>query len=301
VAGLAVLLAVCVTATAAALPGCRSCHDSADFVAQTRAHSHATVDCVRCHVSGGVPARLTYGFNIVFAMTLRITPTSAGQTTAVADAACLSCHRGVMQRKVTANELSILHEQCTKGRRCTDCHADTAHGSAVSWITTVNMNQCIDCHSAQRVRSNCDTCHGKRSEKERIDSGEWQRTHGPNWRQTHGMGDLKTCASCHPDDYCVRCHGLPLPHNRNFVRSHPALAIKQRDDCAVCHQQKFCDSCHGMPMPHPVGFTPKHASIVGKQGKTVCLRCHAEDDCTNCHVRHVHPGGAVTPPESGAQ
>ena len=42
-----------------------------------------------------------------------------------------------------------------------------------------------------------------------------------------------------------------------------------------------------------------HPSYVKQNGQGVCLRCHIEDDCTNCHVKHVHPGGATLPPSTG--
>ena len=301
IAGLIVLLAVVFAVTAATLPGCAWCHDSAHFVEQTAARSHAKVECLRCHVSPGPVPRMTYAYNVLFGMTLHVTPVSGGPDTAIPDSTCLSCHAAVMTKKVTVNGLSILHKQCTKGRTCVHCHADTAHGTAVKWITTVNMNECLDCHNTDRVRSDCNVCHAKRSEAERIRSGEWMVTHNANWQKTHGMGDLKTCAACHAREYCARCHGMPLPHGADFIRSHPALAQTNRRDCAVCHKQAFCNSCHGLVMPHPAKFTPSHASIVKKQGTVVCLRCHVQDDCNNCHVKHVHPGGAIAPPPTGVK
>ncbi len=299
IAGLVVLLTVAFAVTAATLPGCTQCHSSQSFVEQTEAHSHATIDCVRCHASVGVPHRITYGYNLLFGQTLGVAPSDGGPITAIPDSTCLSCHADVMTRTVTAGGLSILHKECTKGRMCTDCHADTAHGTEVKWIQTVSMNQCLDCHNTDRVRADCNVCHDEKSEKDRIRSGEWAVTHGENWEQTHGMGDLDTCAACHPNDYCVRCHGMRLPHGTNFIRSHPQSALLQPKDCAVCHQQQFCDSCHGIRMPHPASFTPKHSAVVGSEGQEKCLRCHVQDDCTTCHVKHVHPGGATTPPGSG--
>ena len=172
-------------------------------------------------------------------------------------------------------------------------------GTAVEWPKTATMNVCLDCHDSARVRSKCTTCHAERTMAQRVSTGEWQVTHGPAWKQTHGMGDLKTCAACHPNDFCVRCHGIPLPHNADFLRTHPASALSNRSDCSVCHKQTFCDNCHGLPMPHPVAFTPLHPSIVRQRGQGMCLRCHVQDDCTNCHIKHVHPGGATLPPNTG--
>ena len=206
-----------------------------------------------------------------------------------------------MSTRFTAKGVSIVHAQCSKGRMCTDCHSDTAHGTAATWAKTATMEQCLDCHNADRVRSDCTSCHGARSQSSLMRSGQWVVTHGPNWKQTHGMGDLNTCAACHPANYCVRCHGISLPHGPDYIRIHPTAALTNRADCAVCHRRVFCDSCHGLPMPHPADFTPQHSTIVKQQGTSKCMRCHVQDDCTNCHVKHVHPGGAIVPPGTGTK
>ena len=296
-AGLILLLATALTVTAIALPGCASCHDSREFVTQTNSRGHSQIACIRCHVEPNVPARVTYAYNELFGMTLGIGRGQGGPTTAIQDSTCLSCHKDVMAQKVTLNGLSILHSQCTKGRVCTDCHSDTAHGAAVKWVRTSNMNQCLECHKTDT----CVTCHAEKEEEERLNSGEWAITHGAGWRQTHGMGDLDTCVACHAPSYCQRCHGIPMPHNASFFRAHPAWAQTNKKDCAGCHKQAFCDSCHGIKMPHPAGFTPLHSAVVRKQGTEVCNRCHLAEDCDTCHNRHVHPGGATSPPISNVR
>jgi len=300
-AGLIVLLVLTFAVTAVTLPGCTQCHRSAPFVAQTAQSVHANVSCVRCHVQSDPASRVAYAYHLIFGMALRVAPVGTGPVAGIPNQTCLSCHADVMTKVVTANGVSIEHSNCAKGSLCTDCHSDTAHGTAVKWVTKSDMNRCLDCHASKTVRANCTTCHATRSVQERVTTGEWTVTHGPNWKQTHGMGDLKTCAACHADDFCVTCHGLSLPHNADFLRMHPGVALTQRKDCEVCHKQTFCDDCHGLPMPHPASFTPTHATLVQKQGQTVCLRCHVQDDCTNCHVKHVHPGGASSPPVSGAK
>lgn len=297
-AGLTVLLALLLGVTAATLPGCTLCHQSPAFVAQSQQNPHAKYACVRCHVESGVPSRVQYAYHLIFGMALHVAPTGDGPVAGISNETCLSCHQAVTKKIVTLNGISIKHSDCSKGRLCTDCHSDAAHGTAVQWPTTFTMNTCLDCHDTARVRSACTTCHAQRSIAQRVSTGEWQVTHGANWKQTHGMGDLKTCAGCHPSDFCVRCHGIPLPHSPDFLKLHPAFGLSNRSDCAVCHRQTFCDSCHGLPMPHPASFTPSHPSIVQKQGSAVCMRCHIQDDCTNCHIKHVHPGGATLPPKT---
>ena len=294
-----VLLTLLVGVIAVTLPGCTTCHSSPSFVSQTKQNAHAKIDCVRCHVAPGIPSRIVYAYHLVFEMTLRVSPPGSGPVASISDATCLSCHDNVLSRTVSSNGISIQHANCDKGRSCVDCHSDAAHGSAIRWQTTATMNVCLDCHDSTRVRSDCTTCHAARSMAQRVSTGEWQVTHGPSWKQTHGMGDLKTCSACHPNDFCVRCHGISLPHAPDFIKQHPQTALSNRASCSVCHQQSFCDNCHGLPMPHPATFTPLHPSYVKQNGQGVCLRCHIEDDCTNCHVKHVHPGGAVLPPSTG--
>ena len=297
--GLVLLVALVLGVTAVTLPGCKACHNAPVFVQQTAAGAHSKIECVRCHVQPGVPSRVDYAFHLIFGMGLRVSPTSSGPIAGIPNATCLSCHAAVMKRVVIANGISIKHELCIRGRLCTDCHSQTAHGGAVKWAKTPQMNQCLDCHAASKVRSDCTMCHSARSPQDRIRTGSWAVTHGPNWKQTHGMGVLKTCASCHPDNYCVRCHGIPLPHGPDFMRTHPVQAMSNRKDCAVCHKQAFCDNCHGLEMPHPVTFAPLHSSIVKKQGSAKCLRCHIQEDCDLCHLKHIHPGGATLPPGIG--
>src|SRR5450759_1491220 len=292
------LVALLLGVTAATLPGCTVCHRSAKFVVQTAQSAHAKIACARCHVEPGVATRVVYAYHLVFGMTLQLEPVSSGPVAGITNSTCLSCHQNVMKRVVNVNGLSIDHSKCSKGRLCTDCHSQTAHGTAVQWASTPEMNQCLDCHASAKVRSNCNTCHVGRTVQERVRTGEWIVTHGPSWKTTHGMGDLKTCVACHPDNYCVQCHGMSLPHDSDFIRTHPTQALSQRKDCDVCHKQTFCDDCHGLQMPHPASFTPAHSSIVKKQGSTVCLRCHVEDDCTKCHEAHVHPGGATKAPSA---
>jgi hypothetical protein len=298
-AALVVLAALILGVTAVTLPGCTLCHTSPAFVDQSAKNVHRKFACVQCHVQPGAASRVQYAYHMIFGMGLHLSPVGSGPVAGIPDNTCLSCHADVMKKVVMYNGISIKHVDCSKGRMCTDCHSDSAHGDAIKWPTVAQMNMCLDCHNADRVRTSCTTCHAARSMSARLTTGEWTVTHGPNWKQTHGMGNLKTCASCHPPDFCVRCHGIPMPHEVDFLRTHPIPALARRKDCTVCHTQGFCDACHRLPMPHPVSFAPTHPTIVRQLGQGVCLRCHVVDDCSNCHIKHIHPGGATLPPGSG--
>lgn len=277
---------------AVALPGCGSCHDKGTFRAQTEASSHSQVRCAACHVPSAPVDRLGFGFRQVFHMVVPAVGGKGREWSSVSDAACLSCHEQVMQGVVAAGGIKIDHSVCADGSACTDCHSTVAHGTATVWPRVADMETCLECH-AQKGISKCDTCHVGKRPAERITSGVFATTHGPDWKKTHGMGNSATCTACHSGATCVKCHGTGLPHAPKFVETHATIAKRPGARCSTCHQTSFCNDCHGLRMPHSIKFTREHAKPA-KLNPNLCKRCHADSDCVVCHETHVHPGGALS-------
>ncbi len=297
---LAFALLVCVIAvayTTVALPGCAGCHFKVSgFEEQTSStvHASAGTTCVDCHVaSDHVLSRTKFGFYETYGMWVRFLDPTATDVTAVKDDRCLACHADVMDKTLEVRGLRIIHESCSAGRACVDCHSEVGHAAATSWSRIASMNDCTSCHRVQNISLECETCHTGKVEIERSSRPEFAVTHGPTWQQTHGMGQMGSCSVCHTEAKCGKCHGPGVPHAQNFILDH--AEISQRDDaeCLACHDNSFCYSCHLTDMPHPRTFVQSHSSTVNKDGDASCLRCHAESDCSTCHVKHVHPGGAV--------
>ncbi len=264
------------------------------YVRSLAESSHAQVGCYACHLPGGAWSYPSFkarewGPMLAGALTKRgVTGSSDG----VATAACLRCHEPVMDGPLVGNGTRIDHAACTvSSDGCTSCHSTTAHGAATRWRRSPVMEECIRCHVTYKAPTECDTCHEGRRERDRLRRGPWQVTHGKTWRTTHGLGDLRYCGTCHPADYCVRCHGTPLPHGVDFGRTHGAAATSPGAKCADCHDTKtLCEDCHGMPMPHPAGYLPDHPKAVDRYGEKVCARCHLiAQDCEGCHAAHIHP------------
>lgn len=162
------------------------------------------------------------------------------------------------------------------------------------------MELCVACHRSAKAPVACDTCHSARTERERLRQGPWQITHGAQWSKTHGLGSIRSCDTCHPEDYCVRCHGTVLPHPPGFGQSHGDEAKRDLKVCASCHDTgTLCTPCHGVEMPHGDGFLKQHSSLAKGLDDPSCTRCHDTEDCVACHVRHVHPGNAAKPAPGG--
>jgi hypothetical protein len=292
VAGVFVLLLV-VLVGGSSPTVCATCHGEA--VEAQRASVHATSGCYDCHAAtvSEVVAFKSFEVFRMYPYAL-IGREPSGPVRETARHACLECHGSVLQATLPgASGIKIAHDPCAPGVSCDSCHASVAHGEVVRWPRQPVMQDCTACHVESNTSVDCETCHEGRLQSERIDEGPWQVTHGPNWQQTHGMGELDSCETCHPDDYCVDCHGVEIPHRATFGSRHGEEAIAMSDSCETCHTSTaFCDACHGIDMPHAEDYIVIHAEDAGglKENPT-CMRCHALEDCESCHLRHIHPGG----------
>jgi nitrate/TMAO reductase-like tetraheme cytochrome c subunit len=292
---IAILLIVVGAAAATSSPrSCRSCHTMRPFVDSLSKSPHSNVNCYRCHLQGGA---WSFPAQKISEWTSMIAGESSGRgltgaTKPVSSAACLKCHKRVFDGVIEKNGIRINHESCAAApAACTDCHNSTAHGKATRWIKTPVMEECVRCHNANDGPTACDSCHRGERQTDRLRMGPWQVTHGSTWKATHGLGDLRFCGTCHSSEYCVQCHGTPLPHAADFGRTHGAQAKLPGAKCLNCHDKKqLCDSCHRIEMPHPAGFLPNHSAVVKQTGEKACHRCHDTIDCQGCHEAHVHPG-----------
>lgn len=272
------------------LQDCSSCHTEHEFTSATMASSHASVECGSCHGANGPVGRLNFAISHLGQMVTGSAETKR-DVASVSNANCLSCHDQVIAQPVTASGINIDHALCAENTACTDCHSAVAHGEQTSWLRVYDMETCLSCH-AKQAATNCDLCHAGRRPANRIASGVFAVTHGPQWEKTHGMGDSATCSVCHTAATCESCHGVGLPHDANFMKEHSTFATDDKAKCSSCHTERFCSDCHGLAMPHPNKFVREHAQEA-RDDRELCNRCHVSSDCMTCHEKHVHPGGAI--------
>ncbi|MDZ4178390.1 MAG: NapC/NirT family cytochrome c [Coriobacteriia bacterium] len=105
------------------------------------------------------------------------------------------------------------------------------------------------------------------------------------------VGTINYCSTCHSEQFCSDCHGLPMPHPANFQEGHGELGNSQPATCATCHSvsgaaddTQFCNACH-----HPEGdptlpWIPQHFDAVRETGAQACFKCHKPTYCAECHV-----------------
>jgi hypothetical protein len=167
---------------------------------------------------------------------------------------------------------------------CSTCHVGIEKSTHPVTFEPVTMDDCMDCHEAEKVSNECATCHSQ------IDLDWEPPSHQQNWTRLHGQvsrsasSDLvDNCAMCHTEDTCNQCHFEVAPDNHtNFwrQRGHALTARMDRDNCQACHQPDYCLRCHQESEPL------NHRGTWGGRRSTHCLSCHnplRTTGCVTCH------------------
>lgn len=268
---------------------CAVCH--AEQTDWWSASEHADTNCHICHQRPGAIGAIEQRARMLAMVRSTVLPRRS-ERASVPNAHCLTCHPAVAIGVIESSGVRVRHADIIEsGRRCTQCHNTVAHGASVALARGPAMDDCMKCHHADSVRGGCEVCHIASAKRERSQiRTTWQITHGVTWRYTHGLGDRSTCSTCHPLGYCVRCHGVDLPHPSAWNNTHGAGARSAPRSCEQCHEHDLCSGCHTTDMPHADGFLREHPEDARGEGRAGCLDCHLEASCDACHTAHIHPG-----------
>jgi len=268
---------------------CSRCHYTADAVTSHGDGTHQDFACRRCHVGPGIGSAVVTRFrglkNTVTNLGGR--PSGAGSTN-VTNGACLSCHEEVTEGVTTARSINMRHSDVLAiGFACVDCHNTEGHGKAVDRPKYPKMAQCIACHDGERASAECGVCHNE-------DVGVAVRRPQRPYAQTDITRE--DCRGCHPQDACIACHGLELPHSDEFEKGyHARKALLQPQMCSRCHSiQVFCNKCHNFQVSGKDAATWKreHAlrgdfvawhSSVDSQKSCPCHDTGGTQFCAYCH------------------
>ncbi len=253
-------------ATRAQLPAmrrCLSCHDG----------RRASAECTTCHLAEGggrVTTDLPGG---------KLRPSGALRG-ADHDLTFATDHR------LAAHNDPRYCANCHRKDDCVDCHNGVIkpfdfHGNDYLTLHTIdarrNATNCASCH---RTQSFCVGCHsrsgvaadGRGSEYEGPSSGSLLRgfhpagwvtfsggvldqgagSRGASHHSFEAQRNLRQCASCHREQFCVSCHSAEpggyrvSPHPRNWSNSRRCRALAERNPrlCLRCHvdfREVSCD------------------------------------------------------------
>jgi nitrate/TMAO reductase-like tetraheme cytochrome c subunit len=112
--------------------------------------------------------------------------------------------------------------------------------------------------------------------------------------------EVSYCGTCHDKTtFCTACHGVEMPHPKDFLKTHGPLGTSKPAVCANCHAKSkesattlsFCSTCHHQGSDPNRPWLDQHWQVVRDKGANGCFQCHNPTFCSNCHVR-----GAITTP-----
>lgn len=213
---------------------------------------------------------------------------------------CLSCH--TWSRKAsTHNDTVIDHaEHAKRNQGCLTCHEDLAHpDEAASSTCSRLMARCFTCHGrteSAKAPGECNVCHPKNFKLV-------PATHDSTWEDDHPRSiqdGKKPCTMCHDSGFCRSCHGVEMPHPKNWVKSktgHSATDERDWSVCEKCHHKgpNGCKSCHHERYTQKTRrWIEQHPEVVDKQGSATCFDCHRPTVCAECHVKRQVADSGMT-------
>ncbi len=153
----------------------------------------------------------------------------------------------LLRHRVMAAGGDLTCTRCHTQAYCASCHdaaeAPTFHGrNFVQRHAQDAFNQDAECSSCHQTQAFCVNCH--RSVGQSGTGAPLGKYHDrqPGWLFGHGgvaRRSIETCATCHAQDFCIRCHSATTgwgvnPHGSSF---DTRVQSKNRAMCTICHGQ----------------------------------------------------------------
>jgi hypothetical protein len=152
---------------------------------------------------------------------------------------------------------------------CNSCHQSSKGGSRVA---RADAALCSSCHhrSPSRVSAIVD--------KPRAERGPIAFNHDQHLLMPSIQGQ---CVPCHAG--VVKSGASPVPAMTQCFSCHEHQQEWEARQCAPCHQVR--DLRHTQPLTflrHDAGFMRHHGQMAGEDQR-LCLSCHEQQDCNDCH------------------
>ncbi len=295
---------------------CSSCHEMKPEFYTWKASTHSEVDCVNCHIGSGAEEYSKAKANGLLQVYKKATQTYTApiqMPKEIPDEACDKCHNMKLREVTPTGDLIIPHDKhMEKDVECIQCHSGVAHGKIADrkvtfksdydkWdtklgesmmekkFTSPKMEECIDCHKARNITTECSACHTSNMYPESHTKKEFKlASHGALAKE-----DIQECNVCH--EY-MSLNEITLFNNQpaytQYLRNQK-IESKQVSAQDYAKENTFCKDCHKQrPSSHENGFINKHGSLANENEGT-CLTCHdlqkngqnkiSNVTCNSCH------------------
>lgn len=269
---------------------CSSCHEVKKQYESWRTSTHARINCVYCHSKPGVLGFLATGVRALTHVGVHYGLVAAQGTVYYEPSSCFTCHRYIVEN-VAEGTVRTRHKDFIESDwSCSRCHKGIGHKEQ----RVFSMRYCLECHDGARATARCEDCHIKDIYLARL------KKEVPEESPRVSAGPIQCYNVCHPkevDAICTPCHGVEMPHPREFIARHATYSYENRALCVRCHEER------GATTARPCGCHPpedtmhgsyeswfiQHRSVARAGSTSTNCLCHysafsSSDICDVCHL-----------------
>lgn len=202
------------------------------------ANCHTQAGCTGCHATGDARAVILALPTGKAGAAAGVSLTSMARTPHAADIA--------LPHGTAASAGKLDCTKCHTQQTCAACHAgsDSREFHAADFVERhavevfAGRGECQSCHNTERF---CRACHTRTGVASQSRMNAAFHTGQPMWVLSHGQAartGMESCASCHRQNDCMRCHSAAggwrvNPHGPGFAAAR--LASRNSATCSLCH------------------------------------------------------------------
>lgn len=204
------------------------------------ANCHTQPSCTKCHISSEGKSRA------VIASLPALTPDAAPGVSLEQISADVHPPDIARRHGTLAATGRLACAECHTSQTCTSCHAasDSRRFHVSNFVERHAFDvfaSSADCQSCHSTEAFCRDCHISSGVAAQSRMNAAFHTGVPNWVLSHGQAarrGIESCASCHRQSDCVRCHSAVggwrvNPHGPSFPASR--TAVRNAASCRWCH------------------------------------------------------------------
>jgi len=269
---------------------CASCHEIKKQYDSWRTSTHARVNCIHCHSKPGVLGYLSTGVRALTHLGVHAGLIAKQGTVYYEPSSCFTCHEYIVDH-IAEGTVRTRHKDFIESDwSCSRCHKGVGHKVQ----RVFSMRYCLECHDGKQATAKCEDCHLKDIHLARL------KKEVPEEAPKVSAGPIRCYNVCHPkevDALCTPCHGVEMPHPREFIARHAQYSYNNPALCVRCHEERGATTarqcgCHPpedtMHGTYESWFILHRTQARAGDPSTNCL-CHysafaARDICDFCHL-----------------
>lgn len=169
------------------------------------------------------------------------------------------------------------HEE--NGASCEDCHDGVEAATDLAKSFLPKEEACLSCHERE---DECQACHEKpQAYKPRpLHLSDIRFSH-----KAHLARDKVNCATCHQNTMTATALPAGRPNMDTCLACHNHQTDYDQGQCLGCHPTLQQQPLEAVAEYRHVGDWLNNHGLVANNNASVCLQCHQQSTCSDCHSK----------------